>query len=363
MAIGSALLAGGCAEVQMRYNVLTYDTAIADTSNQLLLLNAVRASQRYPMSFTSVGQVIAGPQVVGGLSSNINFASLTGLSTYNLTPNLSATPGYSQFALDNLNSREFMEAIRKRIPPAVTRTFYSSTNWPRELLNLLYVQQIHMSPTLVRSIDDERKRICLRAGSERRNKLCNALDSSIAEFTRRCTDHFVDGGVRFRELSNDSGIYYNTAVNYCRYERFHILLNEMRLVGRDPCQSGKPSLRCVPVTYRSALQMIAYLGELIAAQNFGDTPFTPMMFYGHSTEPIGFEFVPVPIFVVRRGVGIKAAVSVSHEGESYYIPQPDFGSREEARSLQTLYLVLQTVRAATHRRDLPKIPSFGIVTR
>src|SRR2546421_2969391 len=115
LVIGSALWAGGCAEVQMRYNALTYDTAIADASNQLLLLNAVRASQRYPMSFTSVGQVVASPPVSASLSSTLNFSAITGLTTYILNPSVNTSAGYSQFALDNLNNRDFMEAIRQPV--------------------------------------------------------------------------------------------------------------------------------------------------------------------------------------------------------------------------------------------------------
>jgi hypothetical protein len=88
------------------------------------------------------------------------------------------------------------------------------------------------------------------------------------------------------------------------------------------------------------------------------------MVFGRATPRGSLEFVEVPVFVVKRGGdgSDRAAVSVYHEGDLYYVPQPDFG-RTEARSLQTLDLVLQTVRAATHRDDLPKVPSFGVITR
>jgi len=58
----------------MRYNVLSYNDAVAESSNQLLLLNAVRASQRYPMSFTSTGTVAAVPTVTGQLREHIQFS-------------------------------------------------------------------------------------------------------------------------------------------------------------------------------------------------------------------------------------------------------------------------------------------------
>jgi hypothetical protein len=108
--------------------------------------------------------------------------------------------------------------------------------------------------------------------------------------------------------------------------------------------------------------MIDYLGQLIAAQNYIDDPFIPLMLYGLSVEN-SFDFVDVPIFVVRRGEPLgSAAVVVQHGGLTYYIPRPDFGSPREERSLQTLDLVLQTVQAATIAKDLPKpVPTVSVL--
>src|ERR1700760_335971 len=94
--IASTLLAT-CANVQMGYNVLSYDTAVADSANQQLLLNAVRASQHYPRSFTAVGQLQAGPPLSASANSTLNLTSWTGLQTYTLTPSAQASAGYSNF--------------------------------------------------------------------------------------------------------------------------------------------------------------------------------------------------------------------------------------------------------------------------
>ena len=120
--LASCALAG-CAKLQMGYNVLTYDAALADTANQMLLLNAVRASQHYPKSFTSVGQLIASPPVSGSVQSTFNFDTMIpgGLTTYNHNPSISANAGYTQFALGNLNAQVFMEAIRKPVNAKITK--------------------------------------------------------------------------------------------------------------------------------------------------------------------------------------------------------------------------------------------------
>src|SRR4051794_9365576 len=114
LALGAALCAASCAETQMRYNVLSYDNAVAQGANQQLLLNAVRASQNYPMSFTAIGQVLASPPVSASVDTAFNLATSWGLDTYSITPKVAANGGYGNFALDNLNYQKFMEALRTR---------------------------------------------------------------------------------------------------------------------------------------------------------------------------------------------------------------------------------------------------------
>jgi hypothetical protein len=191
---------------------------------------------------------------------------------------------------------------------------------------------------------------------------CGKVAEQIAEFSSRChSDHFIDVDRRMRDFRSDTKMYYNTAVNYCHYARFRIFLEEVTLAGLPICPP-KPGPQCIEAKERSALDMIGYLGQLIAAQNYIEEPFEPRMLVGHSIGP-DFEFVDVPLFVVERGEPLGgAAVSVRHDGATYYIPRPSFGSRLEARSLQTLELVLQTVQAATSPDDLPKpVPSVSVI--
>lgn len=357
--IGFAIyLLTGCAEVQMGYNVLTYDDTVADTANQLLLLNAVRASQHYPQSFTSVGQLLASPPVSASLAGTFNLANPGGLQTYNLNPSVNASAGYTQFSLGNLNASEFMEAIRKPVPKQITDSFLGNRSWPRQLLDLIYIKNFAVTESGDRFIDATRKSICSAPVNDFQINDCKTMNAQIAEYTQRCTEHFVNSNTRMREFHADSTMYYNTPVNYCHFNRFRIFLEEARLV----CD-GKPGQGCPRWTVRSALDMIGYLGELIAAQNYIEEQFVPRVMIGISNTT-GFKFIDVPLFEVRRGVPLGgAAVSVQHEGTTFYIPTPDFGSPMEARSLQTLDLVLQTVQAATHRKDLPStLPSFGVIS-
>src|SRR5207253_2822114 len=103
-------------------------------------------------------------------------------------------------------------------------------NWPRELLDMTYIQAFTPSPGLVRTIDAERKQFCASARREHDRNRCDTLDAKIREFTQRCTPHFIDPNERAREFYEDPVMYYNTAINYCHLTRFQIFLREVRLL-------------------------------------------------------------------------------------------------------------------------------------
>lgn len=364
-AVCAAVLCGisvGCSQVQMGYNVLSFDAAIADSANQQLLLNAVRASQHYPKSFTQPGELKASPPVSGGIESTLNLARFDGLKDYSLTPKLNVDGGYSEFSLKNLNFEEYMFNIRSEIPDQITDTFQRNPNWPSQLRDLLYIQKFELPDRVVGLIDARRKSVCQKPPTDREYRRCEKLREQIDEYTSQCGGdlHFVDAAIRLSQFRNDRSLYYSTASNYCHYNRFRIFLEEVRLTKLRTCSAPQPG--CVREVRRSALDMIGFLGELIAAENYISAPFVPRVMIG---TPVGshFEFIDVSLFEVRVGAPtVPASVLVVHEGIAYYIPRPDFGSPSEARSMQTLDLVLQTVQAATKREDVPKSsPTVGVV--
>jgi hypothetical protein len=256
-----------------------------------------------------------------------------------------------------------MEAVRKPLPDKILGTFRDTSRWPRTVLSLIYIESLRPTDAQLAAIDSERKRICT---APREGSLCVLLNFEIERYRQQCQgdQHFDDLRKRLYDLNSEKNpFYYNTAKTFCSFSRFAILLGEMRLTGWQDCH-GKLRTRCIHGKPRPALEMIAYLGQLIAAQNYIDHPFEPFVFIGDSGPNGETNFVTAPLFEVRRGVVAPggAAVSVVHEGENFYIPRPDFGSHQEARSLETLDLVLETVRAATYRTDLPKLQTFGVVS-
>jgi hypothetical protein len=60
------LLCGACTRAELVSKADAYDEAIWDSNNKQILLNAVRASQRAPMSFVGFGDMLASPSFSGG---------------------------------------------------------------------------------------------------------------------------------------------------------------------------------------------------------------------------------------------------------------------------------------------------------
>src|ERR1700730_3074261 len=90
-----------CTRAELVSKADAYDEAIYDSNNKQILLNAVRASQRAPMSFVGLGDMLASPSFSGAAGRTGNF-SPAGLTSYALNPAVSYAGGFSQFTINNL---------------------------------------------------------------------------------------------------------------------------------------------------------------------------------------------------------------------------------------------------------------------
>jgi hypothetical protein len=97
-----------------------------------------------------VGGILGAPQVSGSLQGTMNFSNPIGLTTSSFTPNFSTiSPGYSQLTLGNLNDGKFMADMRVPVDPKIIEAFVNS-NWPDELVNLMYIQKLQPSACSLR---------------------------------------------------------------------------------------------------------------------------------------------------------------------------------------------------------------------
>lgn len=345
--IGRALVASlilaafcvGCTRAELEHKADAYNAAIAQSNNRQILLNAVRASQRSPMSFVGFGDVSASPNYSGSASTTVNL-SPAGLTSYVLNPSVNYNGGFSNFALSNLNRTEYIQAIQRPIPPKLAQYFYD-LKWPKELVDLMLVQSHVIKRGEYARIEAEVRARCANQVDHRTREICQRLDDDL--------DAFKSEGCHEFPYNNAEITFLNTAREFCSMNAYQRFLRKVRLV----------QLNVVPARLRSIQGMLYYLGELIAAQNYSVHPYTPTIYV---ETPDGHRRL-VPLFEVRRGVaGVgQAAVEVFYEGEIFYIPKPAFGTIEEARSLQVLDLLSIALALQTTKDELPKSSTVTLI--
>jgi hypothetical protein len=343
-----ALLVGGlstgCTRIELETKAEAYNEAIAGSNNEAILLNAVRASQRAPMSFVALGQVLSLPTFSGTAPATFNFDTLIrgGLTTYSLAPTANVGGGFQSFTMDNLNMNKFMERMRQPIERKLI-DYFVDLGWPEELTELLFIASVKIKPEVRDWIERTAIAKCAAPPDERTKQICAAIDQLITE----------------RQLAgcyerDDRALIFNSARNICSMAKFQTFLRMSRLLRIRALK--RQYFDYVPHT---ALGMLYYLGELVAAQNYSERPYLPRVLIGTSTA----GDIVVPLFVVRRGLPApgESAVRVNYNGEIFYIPQPNLGAVDEARSLQVLDFVSQVISAQTIDKDIPKISTISTI--
>ena len=331
-----AVLSGtsaGCTRAELEHKTDAYNQAIAESNNRQILLNAVRASQRAPMSFVGFGDVSATPNWSGAANGGLNFDPF-GLTTYNVNPSVNVNGGFNSFTMNNLNTKEFAAQLQHRLTQADIQHFVD-LRFPEELVYLLAVQEYTVPQSQFERIELEASRRCQSPSNPRSQQFCMQF-SVDAERLRTCPSFPPSQTVRRL----------NTGRDLCGMTAFQLFQRQLRFLEIK-----------LPFVARTGQGVLYYLGELIAAQNYSPYPFMPELF----TATADGVRRTVPLFEVKRGISSDAVVAVNYQGEGYYIPRPAFGALEEARSLQVLDLVSQLLTRATAAQALPRTSTVTLV--
>jgi hypothetical protein len=326
----------GCTRLELEDKASAYNAAIGESNNRQILLNAVRASQRAPMSFVGFGDMAAQPNFSGSLTGSWEFDPF-GLTKTTAGSTLNATGGFTNFQMSNLNNQDFIKALQQPLKPSLIQHFID-LNYPKELIALVFVQKYVLTHSQYNSIQANVRSKCAQPVG-RAIEICERLAEDHAAFVATGCREFVESGSTITLL--------NTAREFCSMNRFQTFVRQLRLLNVT-----------LPYVPRTAEGMLYWLGELIAAQNYSVHPYVPEIYM---ETPDGHRRL-VPLFVVHRGPPVAPpAVAVFYQGEVFYIPRPELGTIEEARSLEVLDLVWWAMVAATTKGDLPKSTTVTLV--
>jgi hypothetical protein len=136
------VLITSCTRQELSDRQIQFNVALQDQDNRQVLLNAVRASKRYPMYFTQTGTIS---------SSGIADQSSIGLTLpfgvhngqYSVAPNLKLQEGLL-IASNGLDTQEFFQGF---LAPAKLSlvNYYLSYGWPQDLILYSFIREIDLT--------------------------------------------------------------------------------------------------------------------------------------------------------------------------------------------------------------------------
>ncbi|MDP3737501.1 MAG: hypothetical protein Q8R02_08925 [Hyphomonadaceae bacterium] len=160
IAVGAlALVISGCSFSREFHGVaVDHNQLVANATNQVTLLNILRASEREPLHFTSISKAVGNAQISGGGSLQIQerldadtiktgaTGAVTEISTVEGTPlkipqlQVQLQSGASM-DISVYDTQEFYQGIIASVPPS-TIAHYLRQRWPSDLLTYLFVGSI-----------------------------------------------------------------------------------------------------------------------------------------------------------------------------------------------------------------------------
>jgi hypothetical protein len=138
--LSAALSLGACAyspDTVTRSTV--YNTAVAQATNQIILRNIIRASERQPRYFTRLGSNSASTTLSPGVSLSIPFAEITHSSLSASTQSSSQ----NVLTIDNMDDQGYWNGALKQVSPASIGYFLDQGIQP-ELVGLLFFNTIQV---------------------------------------------------------------------------------------------------------------------------------------------------------------------------------------------------------------------------
>lgn len=142
---GVAVLAPGCAAIRPAQRVaVDYNRAFAQSRDEILLLNIVRAASREPLQFSTMGNVTGTGRAGGSITSSLANLIGGGTNPFTVSPGLTLTEAHPSLTIIPLSSKEFTEGILRPITPQVLNYFLGQ-GWDPEFLLPLVVAGVRCS--------------------------------------------------------------------------------------------------------------------------------------------------------------------------------------------------------------------------
>ena len=141
----TAFALSACAEVIIADRTVSINKAIEQANNRLLLLNAVRASERHPLYFAKIQSVNVSDPLQGAIGLTVPFGR-NNQSAFSLAPGISGVKSGLSYTYQPLDDPKFIAAVNKQISLATFRRLVQQ-GWPKGLIFHVLVRKISLTPT------------------------------------------------------------------------------------------------------------------------------------------------------------------------------------------------------------------------
>jgi hypothetical protein len=353
----------GCAmfpRERMASTASDYNIVVEKAQNQMLLLNIVRASRRYPMYFTSFNALRGNMSYdfsTGSIS--IPFGSIgTGFNgAYTVAPNVrySSNPNFDLTVLD---AQEFTRGIMTPVAMC-TIDYYWKSGWPKELLQHLFIERIEIDksePLDNYPLDKEKFKKFQKGLRELTCDVGSKEHESISIKTKQEVGpkeliEAQKAGFEFISGKDGDENWYQLKLKQSEYIMECTNKDDSAKMATTKSKPGDEKIGRIYL--RSPEAILYYLGELVRAETEGD--FVPKVKVCKLEKE-------VPLFLIHKSTGTDsdAVVSVDFEGFKYSIPRdPLFADRCSAdRTMQVLSLISQLIG---QQKKIEQVPVTGVV--
>jgi len=396
-----------CTKMEIENHSLQFNEAVGTLENQLLLLNAVRASKDYPVRFTKLNSYTGTSRWDGTYAPDVPFP-LSPDRQYKVLPSFKFSPGINNMQLADLNTAEAQRALKTNIDFNAWYYFLRS-GWDEEVVNNIAIERVSIHERIFKLLVSNAERYCRQHADDTDCR-------RIAEIMRNCSrGSTIQDAFTVRRFNGQRlAVFFNRPAYPCVHERFQVALTLLHLsgfslkphtrrfqakepttaikkgtkldsvdvnvnvsVGEKPSSGAKTNnivsfndrrltelvdfmlqrrdldrvgVNPFEISLRSPESMVRFLGEVVASELYVKK--------AHVVTVISEDGAEVPLFLVQQGgVGLQpVAVSiVGPEGERFSIPRPEHGAKDRHRSLQSLAFVEEVMGAAISLKALPPV--------
>ena len=348
LALTAAIAVSGCTSLQtpMTDFATDYNRVIADTRNEMILLNIVRASEGEPTHYSALSSVSGNLSIgasadasLSGIIDNIDAGAGTGISVRS-SPSFQIIP---------LNTQDFATGILRPIEPNVVALFLSQ-GWNQNLLAALMVESVTCGSTtysndLRAAGDRSSRRQYLTAdqafglgfaaddGGGTSGPVLSLDAGQAASLTMILENLGGDYRVTLRESGDGTAI-------FDVFERSEQTLNITLDAAARPDGCNDQALTPDNYELRSVEGIIYYLGEILRSGN------------GRLISSNGDV-----VFALRTSAPANGhSIRIAHNGRTYFVPHTNEAQRPRDRTIQVISLINQLIGLQTASDALERSP-------